>query len=129
MRITSVKLEFIQWTPTYKIEYLFLEIAKPMQYMTENTENKPQETLDANMINLEDNLCFCTHQILPWKWIFWVTNIRISNTFYDTFDKIDNFPNFNRGNYAVESIDNSNTKLSFQQKTPEYNAAAKAIFE
>ena len=70
-----------------KKESLFLNIAKSNQEIVENTQSKPQETLEFKRTKQKESFLFDVPLTLNEKWMMGVTSLEVYNTVYNSTEK------------------------------------------
>ena len=70
-----------------KKEFLLSSIAKSNQEIVENTQSKPQETLEFKMTKQKESFSFDVPLILNEKWMMGVTSLEVYNTVYNIKEK------------------------------------------
>ena len=70
-----------------KTESLLLNIAKSNQEIVENTQSKPQETLEFEMTKQKKSFSFDVPLNLEEKWMMGVTSLEVYNTVYNITEK------------------------------------------
>ena len=84
-------MELSKFVPNDRKEILFLNMAKSLLDIVENTHSKPQETLEFKMNKQKEYFSFDIPLELPEKWMMGVTSLEVYNTVYNITENNNSF--------------------------------------